>query len=82
MSSQATTALLELAAQQEARYRTAAQRTQSPVYARLAERAARVGAALSGPAPVDTLRSLSWTTANPAVADLMEDVANVLEGAR
>ena len=81
MSSQITTRLLELTALQETRYRVSAERTQSPVYIELAERAAFLRNVLAAPSPAEVAREQSWQTENTAVAELLEDVATILEGA-
>lgn len=81
MSSQITTRLLELTALQETRYRVSAERTQSPVYVELARRAAFLRNVLAAPAPAEVARALSWETESPAVAELLEDVATILEEA-
>lgn len=79
--SQITTRLQELTALQEARYRAKAAQTQSPTYTVLADRAALLGGVLAGPAPAQAARSLSWETQDHAVAELLEDVAEILEEA-
>lgn len=81
MSSQITTELRELTALQETRYRVSAERTQSPVYVELAERAAFLRNVLAAPSPAEVAREQSWRTENTAVAELLEDVATILEGA-